>query len=207
MSETIILTPEQAKMLAGLQHAASTDNGRNPMLRSILLEWTSTELTAVATNSYIMARRVFQLDQDGDTPNDEGSILIEAKPFAKAVSETAKASPLGVLMEIHDGELRIIHGHGSVTVFRAVEGKFPEWRRFYSEDLLTEGEGKLPALAPKHLERVLKVAKGTPVVKSEIPLRLAWGETADKGDLQPFRFEQYDQTRGNLSIIIMPVKV
>ncbi len=206
MTETIILTQDQAKMLAGLQHATSTDNARNPMLRSMLLEWTPEELTAVATDSYIMARRVFQLDLDGDTPDDEGSILVEAKPFAKAVSEAAKI-PIGIFMEIHDDELRINLGGGSVTVFRAVEGTFPKWRHFYSEDLITEGDGKLPALTPKHLERVLKVAKGTPVVRTDIPLRLAWGKTAEAGDTQPFRFEQYDQTRGNLSIIIMPVKI
>ena len=202
---TIILTSDQAKMLAGLQHAATSDATRPLPLRGILLEWTATELTAVATDSYMMARRVFTLDQDGAHPEVEGSILVDAKPFAKALGEAAKAP--NVFIEVVGDKLTINLGGGSVSVFAAIDATFPKWQHFYSDELLTEGEGKLPAINPKLLERVVKIAKGSPLVKSDIPMRLAWGETSVKGDLQPFRFELVDQSRGVLSIIVMPVKL
>ncbi|KKL93386.1 hypothetical protein LCGC14_1875270 [marine sediment metagenome] len=204
---TIILTSDQAKMLAGLQHAASTDKAR-PVLCGILLEWTATELTAVATDSYMMARRGFQFDLDGGHPEDEGSILVEAKPFAKALGEAAKV-PIGVHMEVVGDKLTINLGGGSVSVFAAIDATFPKWERFYADDPTRHLDG-LPALAPHLLEKAIKVAKGTPPVKSDIPFRLGWGTGASPssdGASVPFRFDLHDQSRGVLSIIVMPVKL
>lgn len=213
-SASIILTAKQAKLLAGLQHAASRDAAR-PLLRSILLEWDDESLTAVATDSYMMARRVIPLNVDGAAPEIAGSILVEAKPFTKALGEAAKTMPL-VHIEVTNvdvasatSEVRINLGGGSVQVFRQAEGAFPKWERFYSDDPAREMEG-LPALNRDLLDKAMKVAKGSPPVKSDIPFRLGRGTSSgstNDGRLIPFRLDLIDAANGDLSIIIMPVKI
>ncbi len=220
----LTMTPNEAKALAGLAKAASSDDNR-PILTGIGIEWNDDGLTAVATDSYVLAWRqwepsrdntseVFHLDTEGEA---SGKVLIPAKPLATALADAQKVRVANYGKNLPDDmapvELAWVTDAREVTVrvalahdasmflihLRLIEGTFPNWRQLVGDfNGATEA-----AFDGARLRQVLE-ATGMTVgqMRGGIPFRFSIVDS-----LKPAHLRYSHQGEPDYQAVIMPVQM
>jgi DNA polymerase III sliding clamp (beta) subunit (PCNA family) len=214
------LNKRQANALAWVKEAASADQTR-PVLTHMELSWTLDDgaltLTATATNSYILASRTFPPFKAGTfecQPEEAGTVLVEAKPFADALKAGAKGrSPLP---ERNDTLVEITEGHVNVAavdesrfeVIETLDASFPKWRTLIPDPKVTTDVDTLPALSGQYLTTLVKCSS-QPVGAVSIPMRM-FASSHDGAALKAWGFEVIDSQPdgiGTLTAVIMPIRL
>lgn len=136
------LSIARAQALTWLTEAASKDRAR-PVLCGLQFEWTvngdeALELTAVATNSYMLASRtlIFPKGTYEALPS-EGKVLCDAKSFADALKSTVKVGkkyPLAemqdTIVQLEEQAVMVASADGSeYKSIKVVDGEFPKWHQ------------------------------------------------------------------------------
>jgi hypothetical protein len=236
------LPPALAKRVAGIATCASSDPSR-PTLEGIEIRWeTGTEgddqgkgyptleLTFTATDSFLLGTRTFTIVNTGqpwetfETTPDKGSVLVEAKTFAKALVEAAKAPPgtpdkmWTVIVSLDDGGATVTNHKGTVMhTVHVIDAEFPKWEQLMPDpkvyDLSTL-DGETPFFNPEYVRRALDgVGKLTKREREGMrPMRMFFDGRKDT-HLRPFGYEVDESkagstaTYGTYTAIQMPVRV
>lgn len=196
----LMLRPEQARDVAAIAKAASTDAAR-PILTGVCIEWRQGEANAehergyeftfTATDSYILSTRVVDEYFDLEVPNgeDTGVFLAPGKEMAKALRDCTvkKLASLFVKLTIGDGTLTVSTADGAVnTTLSGIEGTFPNWRQLLPDEPVFEGyEGAWPGLRPDLIKRVLESGGGDPTRT----VRFGFMQRTDGAELKPIVYQ------------------
>lgn len=226
-----MLTMDQARHLAGIAKAASSDTGR-PVLQAILIEWGPSEFKEgggyvdvrwTATNSYLLASRVVAVPTERcevSKTSNYGSVLVNGKDIAAAVAAAVKAvgrSPIPTFLgfEVPDnnkdqGGIQLATYPGEDFAMMVprnggiVGATYPNWKQL-AEDQTVEFNGQLPAFNPIYLKQVMDTQGGRPT-EWTVPVRAT--SKGEGGELKPWGFKVLNKELDSEWFgLLMPVRV
>ncbi|TNF82079.1 MAG: hypothetical protein EP299_01785 [Acidobacteria bacterium] len=229
-----MFTPAQARQLAAVADAASKDAYR-PVIGAVLFTYEfdkggRAEVNAIATDSYVLARRRLRLNDlqaveeeeapatrhkaTGDAP---GQVLVPAKEWKVALKEAAKEAKFGEVefwITPDRKEVKVQVEMGDKLTYRRtlspIEGQFPDWKKLMPEVWLRDGELALPCLDPTKLVQLASCVSTLPSERGNKPWRIgASAGAGTNGELKPWGFvipEGVDDP-SELTCLVMPVRI
>lgn len=200
-SMSVTLRPEAAAKLAAIVHA--TDKARE-VLTYTRLTVTSETVTAEATDSYMLVRRVVPCRTENYT--DAVTVHVSAKQFADAV----KGSKYAVSLVFKEGTVEVLNDDRTVILCR--QDSALDHRSLWNGNEPVEDDaeysGRLPCLSANLLVKLVKTAGLTAKNKSEflIPV-VTKAHGKDAPHLKPVRFRLSHQDAGySWEALVMPVR-
>lgn len=223
-----VINSQLAYELAGIADAASTDSSR-PLLGRIEVSIVGDHtLRAVATDSYMLAKREITLDTEAregcvfPDPDDADlePFAVSAKTWKKVLKEAAAAKqPLdAVLVDVTADGVTVVpqagdHPEVHIKSGDPADGKFPNWQQLMGERI-EKGHMTTPAFNPTLLRRLEQTLSAKPADRGSFPLRIAATKSAGTSnanvELRPWSFTSHHTAawyRSEFEAIIMPMRV
>jgi len=217
---TYTLQATQGKLAGDLAFAASTDTAR-PVLCSIRIRFNADTLELHATDSYVAAWRVFQVDEKPDYDRGtvsyagtcHGEAVVNAKQFREAIAAAVKSVGGHGLIQVETGDTAVTVSGGGYRVELPANrnGTFPGIDQIISANAISDAPyaGTLPAINPFKLEQV---RKATGLTKANFKLPLVWHTTISTAgsstpELKPLRLTYGATEASGFGCLIMPVRI
>ena len=219
-----VIPKDLAYELAAVADAASADVQR-PILGTIKLEAERDReagyvtLTAVATDSYRLARREAKIriedtvDGDADAAlfdHEKGNLLVPAKEWKRQLKAVADAAKVGnVLVDVTPTSITFateIGGTPEVSVpIQDNLGTFPKYRTLIGP-VCAEIEGKLPAFNAVLLASIATIISARPSDRDKSPVLMRATSPSENTELKPWLFLRNSQW-SSLEVLLMPHRV
>lgn len=210
MTTTILLSREHLASLASVGYAASTDDV-TPTIQTVQITTASNELTAIATDRYVVAEITFEpLSIEGyDT-----EILIHAPFLLKAAksfpAKRGQSAPIRITISDEDElgrEIEITDYDQSMTS-REVKGNYPPVARLFPAELPSDVTFTGWSLSPAKIAQLAKVIPPTATLREIKDEALTFKPTGD--DEATGRKHAIQVTRGrhtSLRMLIQPATI
>jgi len=115
------------KTLKAISAFASTEEARY-YLNGVLLTLDANGAEYVATDGHRLAARRIDLPEGVDRNTFIGSFIIPTK-VCKSFKWNVRMAPDGTAHDAGNGELKLVGPDSTASVFKPVDGTFPDWRR------------------------------------------------------------------------------
>lgn len=207
MTTTILLSRKHLTSLASVAYAASTD-GVTPTIETVHITTVSDELTAIATDRYVVAEITFEpLSIEGD----DTEALIHAPFLLKAAkafpAKRGQSAPIRITISDEDElgrEIEITDYDQSMTS-REVKGDYPPVARLFPTEIPRDVTFAGWNLSPAKIAQLAKIIPPTTTLRDMKGEPLSFAPTGD--DVATGRKHAIQVTRGKyagLRMLIQP---